>query len=140
MPESQRLPPSDAARAAARFRRSDTARLEAFSDGVFAIAATVLVLEIHDPAHDKGGPARALLEQWPSCVGYLASFACVAVIWLNHRQAFARSGRWIADCRGANLLLLFTTAAPAFPADPLRWAVFVDHLPLWAGQSDGSRP
>ncbi|MER6849752.1 TMEM175 family protein [Streptomyces flaveolus] len=67
---------------------------------MLAIAATVLVLEIHDPAHDKGGPARALLEQWPSCVGYLASFACVAVIWLNHRQAFARSGRWTADCRG----------------------------------------
>ncbi|MEU1367702.1 TMEM175 family protein [Streptomyces sp. NPDC005803] len=119
MPESPRLPPPHTARTAARFRRSDTARLEAFSDGVFAVAATILVLEIQDPAHHKGGLARALLEQWPSYVGYLASFAYVAVIWLNHHQAFARIRSVDRGLQGANLLLLFTTAALAFPTGVL---------------------
>ena len=108
-----RRPPARGA--GSRFRRLDTARLEAFSDGVFAIAVTILVLEIKDPAHRPGGLARALGAQWPAYLGYAASFGYVAVIWLNHHQAFARVRSVDRGLQGANLLVLFTTAALAFP-------------------------
>jgi len=110
-------PPAPTAeqRARARFRRSDTARAEAFSDGVFAIAVTILVLEIHDPVHTEGNLAAALLDQWPAYLGYVASFGYIAVIWLNHHQAFARIDLVDRGLNAANLLLLGTTAALAFP-------------------------
>jgi uncharacterized membrane protein len=114
--------------ATARFRRSDTARVEAFSDGVFAIAVTVLVLEIGDPDHREGHLGHALLEQWPAYLGYLASFGYVGVIWLNHHQAFARVRSVDRGLQAANLLLLGVTAALAFPtgvlSDALREDVF----------------
>ena len=100
---------------ASRFRRADTSRAEAFSDGVFAIAVTILVLEIHDPAHADGGLTCALLAQWPSYLGYVASFGYIAVIWLNHHQAFARIRRVDRGLHAANLTLLGTTSALAFP-------------------------
>ncbi|MBF9066455.1 TMEM175 family protein [Streptacidiphilus fuscans] len=98
-----------------RFTRSETARAEAFSDGVFAIAVTILVLGLANPAHRPGGLGRALLLQWPSYLGYLASFSYVAVIWLNHHQAFVRIRAMDRGLHAANLLLLLTTAALAFP-------------------------
>ncbi|MFD4785916.1 TMEM175 family protein [Streptomyces sp. NPDC058459] len=98
-----------------RFMRSDTARAEAFSDGVFAIAVTILVLQLTDPPHRPGGLAHALFQQWPAYLGYLASFSYVAVIWLNHHQAFARVHAMDRGLQAANLLLLFTTAALPFP-------------------------
>ncbi len=98
-----------------RFTRSETVRAEAFSDGVFAIAVTILVLGLTDPPHRPGGLGRALLRQWPVYLGYLASFSYVAVIWLNHHQAFVRIRTMDRGLHAANLLLLFTTAALAFP-------------------------
>jgi uncharacterized membrane protein len=108
-----------ARRARRRFSRSDTARVEAFSDGVFAIAVTILVLGIATPEHGPGGLGRALLHQWPAYVGYLASFAYVAVIWLNHHQAFVRIRTVDRGLSAANLLVLGTTALPAFPTEVL---------------------
>ncbi|MEZ0069818.1 putative membrane protein [Streptacidiphilus sp. MAP12-20] len=98
-----------------RFTRSETARAEAFSDGVFAIAVTILVLGLTDPPHKPGGLGRALLSQWPVYLGYLASFSYVAVIWLNHHQAFVRIRAMDRGLHAANLLLLLTSAALAFP-------------------------
>ncbi len=112
-------PPDPASGPGRRFRRADTARLEAFSDGVFAIAVTILVLELKDPVHRPGGLAHALAEQWPAYLGYLASFSYVGVIWLNHHQAFVRVRTVDRGMQGANLLLLFTTAALAFPTGVL---------------------
>jgi uncharacterized membrane protein len=95
--------------------RSDTGRAEAFSDGVLAIAITILVLELRPPEHQPGGLWRALLDQWPAYLGYLASFAYIGVIWLNHHQAFARLRFTDGPLHAANLALLFTTAALPFP-------------------------
>jgi uncharacterized membrane protein len=54
-------------------------RLEAFSDGVFAIAITLLVIEIRPPTPAEGESlARALWEQWPHYLGYFLSFSCSA--------------------------------------------------------------
>lgn len=51
--------------------QTETTRIEAFSDGMFAIAITLLILEIKVPAANPGGLSKALLQQWPS---YLAFF------------------------------------------------------------------
>lgn len=99
----------------ARFTRGDTGRVEAFSDGVFAIAITILVLEIHDPVHAAGGLAKALLAQWPAYLGYASSFVYIAVIWVNHHQAFARIRLVDRGLNATNLLLLGITSALAFP-------------------------
>lgn len=64
----------------------DTDRVEAFSDGVFAFAITVLLLAIAVPeAGAKLGPA--LLQMWPSYVAYLMSFVVIGAIWINHHGA-----------------------------------------------------
>jgi uncharacterized membrane protein len=89
--------------------------VETFSDGVFAIAVTILVLEIVTPGHRPGHLGHALLEQWPSYLGYLASFSYIAVIWLNHHQAFVRIRRMDRGLQAYNLILLGTTALLAFP-------------------------
>ncbi|MFG1809641.1 TMEM175 family protein [Streptomyces sp. NPDC049040] len=109
---------------APRFTRSDTSRAEAFSDGVFAIAVTILVLGLATPPHRPDTLGHALARQWPAYVGYVASFGYVGVIWLNHHQTFARVRSMDRGLQAANLLLLFTTAAIPFPtgvvADALR--------------------
>jgi uncharacterized membrane protein len=98
-----------------------TNRLEAFSDGVFAIAITLLVLDIHVP--DPGATAELGAElgaQWPSYVAYAVSFLTIGIIWINHH---AMLGRLKATDHGIlvlNLILLlfvgllpFTTALMA---------------------------
>jgi uncharacterized membrane protein len=71
---------------------SETGRVEAFSDGVFAIAITLLVLEIQvpPPHHTGHGSALlpALLRLWPSYLGYLISFVTIGIMWVNHHSMF----------------------------------------------------
>lgn len=59
-------------------------RLEAFSDGVFAIAITLLVLEISVPPDVSDDLLDAFFDQWPSYLAYLVSFATIGVTWLRH--------------------------------------------------------
>lgn len=66
----------------------ETGRIEAFSDGVLAIAITLLVLEIRLPETEETGLLRALLESWPSYFAYIVSFTTIGVMWLNHHQIF----------------------------------------------------
>lgn len=61
-----------------------TGRLEAFSDGVFAIAITLLVLEISLPKDAGNDLLEAFLDEWPSYLAYLVSFATIGVTWLRH--------------------------------------------------------
>ena len=72
-------------------RQLPTRRLEALVDGVFAIAITLLVLEIRVPIVDsaRGGDlAHALLDQWPSYVAYTITFFVVGAYWINHHRMF----------------------------------------------------
>ena len=69
----------------------DTSRLEAFSDGVFAIAITLLGLELKIPSHaqsDQAGLGHALLEQWEVYASFITSFFIILVIWKSHHQVF----------------------------------------------------
>lgn len=69
-------------------RLTETTRLEAFSDGVFAIVITLLVLEIHRPPAVPGKLAEELLQAWPAYLSYALAFLYVGIIWLNHHGVF----------------------------------------------------
>ncbi|MEV2237910.1 TMEM175 family protein, partial [Micromonospora sp. NPDC049891] len=70
--------------------RSDTSRAIAFSDAVLAIIITLLVVDLRVPEVPPGRLLFGLLEQWPGYAAYLASYAYVAVVWLNHKSTFNR--------------------------------------------------
>jgi uncharacterized membrane protein len=64
-----------------------TGRIEAFSDGVIAVAITLLILDVHVP-DVKTGLLQALLHQWPSYLGYVTSFLVIVIFWANHHNMF----------------------------------------------------
>jgi uncharacterized membrane protein len=68
-----------------------TSRLEAFSDGVLAIAVTLLVLDLHVPSVRPGvSLAHELGRQWPNFAAYAVSFATIGIIWINHHAMIQR--------------------------------------------------
>jgi uncharacterized membrane protein len=81
-------------------------RLEAFSDGVFAVAATLLIFNIQIDKTAPGGLLSALLAAWPKYAAYVASFLTIGVMWLNHHGMFARVARLDRPLVFLNLLLL----------------------------------
>ena len=94
----------------------EKSRLETFADGVFAIAATLLVLEIAVPhvTHD-GSLGDALLDLWPSYLAYATSFLTIGIMWVNHHTVFRQIRE--ADLRFLylNLGLLLLVAFVPFP-------------------------
>lgn len=97
---------------------TETNRIEAFSDGVFAIAITLLVLEIKVPSQGTvalRGLTAALISIWPSYLAFLISFVTILVIWSHHHWIFAairKADLILVYWNG--LLLLFVTFVP-FP-------------------------
>ncbi len=95
-----------------------SARVEAFSDGVFAIAITLLVLDLKVPRAGQtssAGLGASLLAQWPTFLAYLASFATILVMWVNHHKMLDHIHRIDGTFLFLNgLLLLFITFVP-FP-------------------------
>jgi uncharacterized membrane protein len=104
-------------------RLADTDRLEAFSDGIFSITITLLVVEIVRPDHEPGHLLDKLAAQWPNYIAFLASFFYVGVIWLNHRAIFSRVRYCDRALHIANLLLLLTSALIPFPTALLSFAL-----------------
>jgi len=93
-------------------------RLEAFSDGVFAIAITLLVLDLAVPARDSVRPghlAGALGAQWPAYFAYLVSFLVIGIIWVNHHGVFDRVRLVDRPVLFANLALLLVVSVIPFP-------------------------
>jgi uncharacterized membrane protein len=90
-------------------------RTEAFSDGVFAIAITLLIIEVRPPDSEAGGLARDLANQWPSYAAYVVSFAIIGIIWVNHHDIFERITTVDRPLLFLNLLLLLTVAFLPFP-------------------------
>jgi uncharacterized membrane protein len=90
-----------------------TSRLEAFSDGVFAIAITLLVLELHVPTGHEA-LAKALGHEWPRYLGYLVSFAFIGGVWIAH----------------SNMTRFIKAADPALMRLNLTLLLFVSFLPF----------
>jgi TMEM175 potassium channel family protein len=92
-----------------------TARLETFSDGVFAIAATLLVLEIGVTVNRGQDLGSALLDIWPSYLAYATSFLVIGIIWINHHHTVSLMARVDRTFLFINLLLLLVVAFIPFP-------------------------
>jgi uncharacterized membrane protein len=95
--------------------RWDTGRLEAFSDGVFAIAITLLVLEIGVPESDFEHLWKGIADQWPSYLAYATSFLTIGGLWLAHHGIFRRLASADGVVMGLNILLLMLVAFLPFP-------------------------
>jgi uncharacterized membrane protein len=89
-------------------------RVEAFSDGVFAIAITLLILEIRVP-HVDHGLWQGLVALWPSYVAFLLSFAVILIMWVNHHELLRMVDGVSYPFLFANGLLLLTVTFVPFP-------------------------
>jgi TMEM175 potassium channel family protein len=89
--------------------------MEAFSDGVFAIAITLLVLDIAVPAGSEDDLLKALIAQWPSYLAYLVSFATIGAVWLAHSVITEYLDHATSLLMRLNLLLLLTVSFLPFP-------------------------
>jgi uncharacterized membrane protein len=92
----------------------DRGRLEAFSDGVFAVAITLLALNLAVAGPGHGSLAHQLTHQWPAYVAYAISFFTIGIIWVNHHALFRTVPRVDRAVVFLNLLLLFFVVAIPF--------------------------
>ncbi len=97
----------------------ETGRLEAFSDGVFAIAVTLLVLELRAPLpvtlHGGESLLHALLHNWPAYLAFVTSFVTIFIVWINHHNLFKLIVRTDHTFLLLNGFLLFTITLIPFP-------------------------
>jgi uncharacterized membrane protein len=104
----------------------ETTRLEAFSDGVFAIAITLLILEVRLPAANGDSLSHRLTEAWPGYLAFVLSFLIIGIMWANHHANFYMIDRTTHGLVVANLLLLLSVSFVPFPtkilAEELRHA------------------
>jgi TMEM175 potassium channel family protein len=106
----------------------ETGRLETFSDGVLAIAATLLILNVDVPCGTACDLRALVLQAWPKYVAYAASFVTIGIIWANHHTLMNQIGRADRTFLVLTVLFLMVVAFIPFPTslvaahigDPLR--------------------
>ncbi len=98
----------------ANVRERETERLEAFSDGIFAFAITLLVLNLYDPTtRGSANRSQGLLSEWPAFFAFATSFFTILIMWINHHNMFNYIKRISREFMLLNgLLLLFVTLTP----------------------------
>jgi uncharacterized membrane protein len=110
-------------------------RLIFFSDAVFAIAITLLIIEIHPPHLPRGAPDlahwQALAHLIPSFTGYAISFAVIGLFWMGHHRSFALAARYHPRILMPNMGLLATIAFMPFVTAYLS-AHFMQRVPTLA--------
>src|SRR4026208_2217495 len=98
---------------------SPAVRLEAFSDGVFAIAITLLIIEIKIPSiedvHTKKELWAAFTHAWPSWLAFLTSFITILISWVSHAYGFKLITKTSSKFTYANGLLLLSIVVMPFP-------------------------
>jgi uncharacterized membrane protein len=98
--------------------QKETARTEAFSDGVIAFAITLLVLNLKDPLLDPALSQKPLFQglliQWPAFFAFVTSFATILIMWVNHHNMFTFIKRVDTTLLFLNGLLLFFIVLTAF--------------------------
>src|SRR5438876_11905600 len=107
------------------------ARLETFADGVFAIAATLLILSV-DSRISGGHVGGALSHAWPSYVAYAVSFVTIGIMWMNHHLVMTQIGRIDRRFMVANIGLMMCIAFVPFPT-----RLLAEHIRL-AGARDAA--
>ena len=112
MPADQDTPPADQDTPRGR-RFFGTDRLAAFSDGIFSIAATLLVLDI--AVHPPGSPLQQVLHAWPAYLAYVVSFLTIGATWIAHTALTDRLTRSDPLFLQINLLALLIVAFLPFP-------------------------
>lgn len=95
---------------------NESGRVEAFSDGVFAIAITLLVLEIKVPDGARDHLWSALGTMWPSYAAYVVTFLVIGIMWINHHTVFSYIAHVDRKLLFLNLVLLMGVAALPWPA------------------------
>ena len=104
-----------------------TSRIEAFSDGIFSIAATLLVLELKPPA--SGQPFwHGISQQWPGYASFLLSFLFIGIMWMNHHRLFSHLKHSDDVLMVANLLLLLGVVWIPYPTLLMAQAVATGQL------------
>jgi uncharacterized membrane protein len=93
-------------------------RLEAFSDGVFAIAITLLVLTIAEPSSYRN-LGHQLWDRWPALAAYVVSFLVIGIMWLNHHSIFNNFDRIDRPLVYLNQVLLLTIVFVPYPTGVL---------------------
>ena len=94
----------------------ETGRVEAFSDGVFAIAITLLILAVGiEQALGGGELSQQLVDLWPAYVAYAVSFLTIGIMWVNHHQVFRQFARVDRPLLLLNIMLLMLIAFVPFP-------------------------
>ena len=119
----------------------DSRRAESFSDGVFAVAITVLVFNLLTVADKTAPPATltvvghagqpGLVDYWPAYLAYVVSFLTIGIMWLNHHTMFSQVSKVDRPVLVLNLFLLMGVVAIPFPT-----ALVADHLTGSLGQND----
>jgi len=90
-------------------------RLEAFSDGVFAIAITLLVLELHVEPGSEAHLLHSILHEWPSYLAYFTSFLTIGVVWIEHSAITGSLRSADGGLYRLNLLVLLLVGFLPFP-------------------------
>jgi uncharacterized membrane protein len=106
---------------------NETSRIEAFSDGIFSIAATLLVLDLKAPAATV--PFwQGIVAQWPGYASFLLSFLFIGIMWINHHRLFSHMRRSSDVLMVTNLLLLLGVVWIPYPTELMAQAVFSGRL------------
>jgi uncharacterized membrane protein len=103
--------------------RWGTGRIEAFSDGVFSIALTLLVFDLAVPASSFDNLWRGIAHEWPSYLAYLTSFITIGGLWMAHLGIFRRLQSANATIMRLNLLVLMGVAFLPFPTGLMAKAI-----------------
>lgn len=91
----------------ASIRERETDRLEAFSDGIFAFAITLLVLNLYDPTtRGSFNLSQGLVNEWTAFFAFATSFFTILIMWINHRNMFNYIKRISREFMQLNGLLL----------------------------------
>ena len=106
---------------------SDTSRIEAFSDGIFSIAATLLVLDLKAPPPPQ--PFwHGIVQQWPGYASFLLSFLFIGIMWINHHRLFSHIQHFDDLLMVTNLLLLLGVVWIPYPTALMAQAVATGQL------------
>ncbi|WP_201330962.1 TMEM175 family protein, partial [Lactobacillus nasalidis] len=114
----------------------DKNRIMAFTDGIEAIAATIMVLELSVPEHLT---LSALLSEWPTFFAYIVSFALIYLAWRSHHNAFQKADKITTPVYLVNGIWLFWSSLVPFatgligsnPASALAAGIYVAIIFLW---------